>query len=382
MSEADHVSRARVRARQQAQRNGTDSRRPPADQPGGPEPPPPELGIRLSTVKPERVAWLWHGRIPLGKLTILDGDPGLGKSVLTMDIAARVSAGEPMPFDAQGEPGEGRKPAGVVLLTAEDGLADTVYPRLEAAGADLERIIALETVPGDPPRPPRLPDDIHWLAKVVKQAQAELVVIDPLMAFLGEKVNAHHDQDVRRALHPLAKMAEKTGAAVVVVRHLNKATGGNPLYRGGGSIGIIGAARSGMLLARDPDDPDRRILASTKCNLARLPSSLIYSIESVENGAIRVCWIGESTHSAESLLAAPVDAEDRGAVQDAVDVLRSLLAAGQQPCDSVKAQARGAGISNRTLHRAKAILGVCSRRIGFGNAGVWFWGLPESAGVP
>jgi hypothetical protein len=365
-----------------SKRNGTGPRRPTADQPGGPEPPPPELGIRLSTVKPERVAWLWPGRIPLGKLTILDGDPGLGKSVLTMDIAARVSAGEPMPFDAQGEPGEGRKPAGVVLLTAEDGLADTICPRLEAAGADLDSITALNFLPGDPPRPPVLPDNVNWIAKAVEQVKAKLIVIDPLMAFLGGNVNAHRDQDVRRALHPLAKMAEQTGAAILVVRHLNKSMGGSPLYRGGGSIGIIGAARSGLLVARDPDDPDRRVLASTKCNLARLPPSLSYSIEPHENGAIRICWIGESSHAADGLLAAPVDAEDRGAVQGAVDVLRSILSNGQQPCASVKAQASAAGIRSRTLQRAKDVLHVCSRRIGFGDAGVWYWGLPESAGVP
>jgi hypothetical protein len=139
MSESDFVKRARETARQHARRNSSGSRRHAADPSGAPEPP--ELGIWLSDVQPERVDWVWPGRIPLGKLTIIDGDPGRGKSTLTLDIAARVSTGRPMPFEELVRPGEPRTPAGVVLLTAEDGLPDTVKPRLAAAGADMERMI-------------------------------------------------------------------------------------------------------------------------------------------------------------------------------------------------------------------------------------------------
>jgi hypothetical protein len=340
-----------------------------------PHAPDEELGILLSTVQPERVEWLWPGRIPLGKLTIIDGDPGLGKSVLTLDLAARVSRGLAMPDGSPGRQG------GVVLLSAEDGLADTIRPRLDAAGADCERILALDSVlaeggQGEERRLPVLPLDVSYLAAAVKRVGALLVVVDPLTAFLGAEVNAHRDTDIRRALFQLVRLAEETGAAVVVIRHLNKLAGNNPLYRGGGSIGIIGAARSGLLVAKDPDNPNRRILAGTKSNLAKLPSSLAFDLTPADNGALRIGWMGESAQTAESLLAVPKDGEERGAVCDAVEVLRTILSAGQRKADDVRREARKAGISERTLARAKSALGVKSRLVGFGRDGEWSWYLP------
>jgi hypothetical protein len=288
-----------------------------------------------------------------------------------MDLAARVAAGLAMP---DGTPCEA---AGVVVLNAEDGLDDTVLPRLLAAGGDPERVLMLNTVPdGQSERLIAIPHDLLYLKMAVAHMRARLVVIDPIMAFLGGEVNSHRDQDCRRALHPLAKLAEETGAAVLVVRHLNKMTGGNPLYRGGGSIGIIGAARSGLLVAKDPDNPDRRVLASTKCNLAKLPASLLFDLTLSPEGALRVGWMGESTHTAESLLAAPRDDEDRDAVQEAVGVLRTILENGPMPVADVKKDARKAGVFERTLLRAKAILGVKSRKLGFTGTGVWQWSLP------
>jgi hypothetical protein len=340
-------------------------------------PEPDDQGTLLSNVQPERVRWLWPGRIPFGKLTILDGDPGLGKSVLTIDLAARVSRGWSMPGEER-EPGDdGREPAGVVILSAEDGLDDTIRPRLDAAGADCERVLALDKIADSQgPRLPVVPDDCGHILEAIRRMKAKLVIIDPLTAYLAAQTNSHRDQDIRRALHPLAILAQQTGAAVLVVRHLNKATGGNPLYRGGGSIGIIGAARSGLLVARDPDNPDRRVLASTKCNLAKLPPSLSFDLSTAENGALRVGWIGACAHTAESLLAAPRDDEDRDAVQEAVEVIRAILEGGPVPSDDAKKEARKAGIAERTLYRAKAILGVKSRKVSFSGKGVWQWSLP------
>ena len=334
-------------------------------------------GILLSTVRPERVEWLWPGRIPRGKVTILDGDPGLGKSVLTMDLAARVTRGLPMPLENR-EPGQDSEPAAVILLNAEDSLDDTVVPRLMAAGADLDRVLALPTLKdGERERPPCLPEDIPQLRLCIKRMNAALVIIDPLMAYLAGTVKVHHDHDVRRALHPLAMMASETGAAVVVIRHLNKGAGGNPLYRGGGSIGIIGAARSGLIVAKDPDNSDRRVLASTKCNLAKLPPSLTYALDVDSEGRLRVGWMGDSVHTAESLLAVPMDDEDRDATQEAVNVLRAILETGPVPSDDAKKEARRAGVADRTLARAKVILGVKSRKVGFTGKGVWQWSLPS-----
>jgi hypothetical protein len=206
---------------------------------------------------------------------------------------------------------------------------------------------------------------------------AALVVIDPLMAYLGPDVNAHRDGDCRRALQPLADVASETGAAVVVIRHLNKTTGGNPLYRGGGSIGIIGAARSGLLVGRDPENPDRRILASTKANLARTPVSLAYGLEVGPMGGLRVGWIGETSHTAEALLAARPDAEERDAIQEAIDALKAILESGPRFANEVKKEARLAGVFERTLLRAKVICGVKSRKQGF--SGKWEWIMPDLA---
>jgi hypothetical protein len=334
-----------------------------------------ELGTLLSTVYPSDIDWLWLGRIPLGKLTVIDGDPGLGKSVLSLDLAARVSTGQAMP---DGSPG---KQGGVVLLSAEDGLDDTIRPRLDAAGAAVNRVLALDRVPADTgqgKRLPALPYDAPYLRAAVERMGAVLVIVDPLTAYLGERVNAHRDGDCRRALFPLAELAQESGAAVVVIRHLNKGGGTNPLYRGGGSIGIIGAARSGLLVARDPDNSDRRILAATKCNLARLPPSLAYDLSTDDNGALRIGWIGESPHSAERLLASAANDEERDAVAEAVEVLRAILATGPVPAEDVKKEAREAGVAEKTLLRAKAVVGVTSRKVGFTGKGIWQWSLNET----
>ena len=209
----------------------------------------PESGILASDVEPEKVCWFWQRRMPLGKLTVLDGDPGAGKSTICLDVAARASTGRAMPDGTPGVEG------GAVILSAEDGAADTIVPRLGLAGADLTRILLLQNLEtNEGPRPVILPDDLDEVRVAIHRVGAVLVVVDPLMAMLTGAVDAHRDQDVRRALLPLANLAEETGVAIVVVRHLIKGMGSNPLYRGGGSIGIIGAARSGLLVMLDPED--------------------------------------------------------------------------------------------------------------------------------
>ena len=170
---------------------------------------PEEIGKFLSGIEPEEVSWLWPSWLALGKLALVDGDPGLGKSAMTLDLAARVSAGKAFPDGAECEP------AGVVLLSAEDGLADTIRPRLDAAGADTSRILALATVPDENghDRLLSIPEDLPLIEKGIRRVGARLVVVDPLMAFLSGDTNSHRDQDVRRALAPLAGLAERTGAA-------------------------------------------------------------------------------------------------------------------------------------------------------------------------
>ncbi|MBI5197931.1 MAG: AAA family ATPase [Nitrospirae bacterium] len=331
--------------------------------------------IRLETVRPEKVTWLWPGRVPLSKITLLDGDPGLGKSTVTLDLAARVSTSSYMPDGTPGVYG------GVVLLTLEDGLGDTVRPRLEAAGADLSRIVALQGVPDREGRL-RLPtlDDTEAITSACRQVAARLVVIDPLMGYLSGRTDSHRDQDIRTALGPLAKMAEEVGVAVLVVRHLNKSGSGQSIYRGGGSIGIIGAARSALLIAKDPQDENRRVLAGIKNNLAPMPESLVFHIDGTD-GASRIVWGGASTHTADSLLAIPVSPEERSALDEAQDFLRDLLSDGPVEVKEIQKQIRGAGIAERTLHRAKKVLGVHARKQGY-KPSVWVWFLEDGQDYP
>ena len=321
---------------------------------------PEEIGKLLSGVEPEEVSWLWPSWLALGKLALVDGDPGLGKSAMTLDLAARVSSGKAFPDGAECEP------AGVVLLSAEDGLADTIRPRLDAAGADTSKILALATVPDEDghDRLLSIPEDLALIEKGIRRVGARLVVVDPLMAFLSGETNSHRDQDVRRALAPLAGLAERTGAAVLVVRHLNKAAANNPLYRGGGSIGIIGAARMAFVVGKDPQDENRRVLASTKNNLAMPPQSLMFGLEEAESGSVRVNWLGQSEVSAKDLLATPQDQEHADARSEAVEFLNEVLADGPVAASQVKEEAEDAGISERTLARAKKTLGVMSYREG------------------
>lgn len=342
--------------------------------------PTPVLGVRLvriADVTRERVEWCWLHRMPYGKLTVVEGDPGLGKSTLLLDVAARLTTGRPMPgTDLEHEP------AGVVILTAEDGLGDTVRPRLEAAGADLTRVAALTAVmEGSVERMPLLPEDLAHVEQAAMDMRAALVFVDPLMAYLSADVNSHRDQDVRRALAPAAAMAERTGAAVVVIRHLNKSSGASALYRGGGSIGITGAARSVLLVAPDPEDEERCILAVSKSNLAPIPPALAYQLVSDPAfDCARVDWHGPTDHRAADLLSAPQTDETRGAMAEAADFLRDLLGSGPMTAADAERERRQAGISEATLRRARQALGVVSEREGgIGSAGRWVWRLEAKA---
>lgn len=335
----------------------------------------PEI-VTISDVVPEKVSWLWPGRIPRGKLTVLDGDPGLGKSTITLDLGACISMGRPLP-----DSHESREPEGVVVLSAEDGLADTIRPRLEAAGADLSKVAAIKGIlDGGEHRPLGIPGDVTHIETAITKVNAALVIIDPLMAFLSGTVNSHRDQDIRRALHTLSDLAERTGAAILIIRHLNKAPGASPLYRGGGSIGIIGAARSGLVVGKDPEDESRRVLAVTKSNLGAEPPSLAYTIENDPLFNVsRIRWHGVVNLSANQILPTGDGGQDTGALAEAKAVLKDILAQGPMPSRWVKKQAKEAGIADRTLDRAKQVLGVRSDKSGgIGGAdSCWKWSLPE-----
>lgn len=336
--------------------------------------------VNLADVERERVEWLWSGYLARGKLHIVDGDPGLGKSSVTLDLAARVTTGKPWP-DGQ----HGCTPAGVVLLSAEDGLGDTIRPRLDAAGADVARVVAVTAIPYRDEesgqtyeRMPALPGDIRHIRLAVETVGAAVLIVDPLMAYLGGDVNSHRDQDVRRALAPLAAMADELGVAVVLVRHNSKSAGNNAIYRGGGSIGIIGAARLAFTFGRDPGDEARVIIACTKANITAIPPSLAYRLcDSPEYGCARIEWDDSPVNitAADLLHASQESADDRADRNDAADWIRSYLADNGGEAEAVDVFKAGdkAGFAKHTLQRARRRAGVDANKAGF-SAG-WTWTL-------
>ena len=334
--------------------------------------------VRLADVEPETVEWLWPGRIPLGKVTLLEGDPDEGKSCVAIDLAARVTRGLAMPMPNTCDPDPARDPAGVVYVTAEDGLADTIRPRLDAAEGDPGRVLAfsLEALPQIDEA------GLQTIENAIRACDARLVVLDPLNAFLSERVDTYKDHHIRRALAPLAALAARTGVAVLVIRHLNKSGGQNAKYRGGGSIGIFGAARSALLAAPDPDDPSRKVLALNKHNLSGDVPALGYELLQVDLPApgdkpittVRVRWLGPTRYTPQDLLAEQAGEEDRSALDEAMEAIRAIVAKGPVLVKDARATLRAAGVSDRTADRARTRLGVRARPTGY--RGAWEWHPP------
>ena len=328
--------------------------------------------IRLSEVEPEEISWLWPGYIPYGKLTILGGDPGLGKSWVTLDLGARVTVGAETPD------GNERIDVGaVVLLTAEDGLADTVRPRIDAQGGNAELVSVMKGVVDAEGHEhhPSLLKDIEHLEYMVVSTQARLVIVDPLNAYTGN-TNGYVDTQIRQVLTPLSKMAERTGAAVLLVMHLNQDTSLPALYRFQGSIGYLGAVRSAMVVARDTQDPEKRVMALVKSNLTRSMPAFAFTIG---GDPPALSWIGEvDTDITELLAAGP--AGNTSKRDEATAFLKSCLSLGPVPAHDVLSQATTADISEKTLRRAADVIGVEKSHAGEPGqqgGGYWLWQLPE-----
>jgi hypothetical protein len=339
--------------------------------------------VRLADVTPERVDWQWKGRLPRGKIVTLDGDPGVGKSTLAVEWAARVSTGCPWPD------GAGNRVGSVLLLSAEDGLADTIRPRLDAAGGDPAKVYALTEIRCEPQghhqirsRPVTLSDLVE-IEDAVKRTGAVLVIVDVLMAFLPGKVDSHRDQDVRGVMSGLAAMAERRGCCVLLLRHLNKSTGGPAMYRGGGSIGIIGAARVGLVAAHSPEDEGRLILAGIKSNLAVMPEALAYQlVDSAEHGCARVEWLGPAAHTAAALLGGPRGQGRRPERDPGLDFLTRFLTerGGEAKSEEVFAAGNSEGHSTRTLQRAMGgAANIEAVRRGYQAPTVWRLTNPAAA---
>lgn len=322
--------------------------------------------IHLSDIAAEPIKWLWPGRIPCGKLTLLIGDPGLGKSLLTLDMVARVSR-------AGAWPDGGRAPLGhVILLSAEDGVADTIRPRVDTLGGNAARAWVLSAVKHEnAERPFSLAADLPALEQAMAQTGAVLVVIDPLSAYLGEN-DSYKDSEVRGLLAPLATLAEQTGIAVLGVMHLGKDAQRRAIHRALGSVAFVAAARVVLAVAKDPDNESHRLLLPIKNNLTAPPAVLAFSLPGG-----RLEWEPQPVAGVDADTILGQVPEDREERRDADEFLRELLKDGGVRAADVLRAARENGIPERTLYRAKRRLGIKARHEGQpGKRGAWYWFLP------
>lgn len=306
--------------------------------------------IQMSSVQAEEVKWLWPPYVPLGKLTIVQGDPGEGKTTLVLAVIASLTCGEALPECAEAPP------MTVIYQTAEDGLADTIKPRLEAMGADCSRVFVIdESRKGLSMLDERLEKAIH-------ETGARLVVLDPMQAYLGSDVDMHRANEIRPILKRVAAMAEQNNCAVILVGHMNKAQGLKAGYRGLGSIDFRAAARSVLLVGRTKDDPTVRIMAQDKNSLAPEGRSMSFAL-----GEDGFRWLGCVDATVDDVLCGMARAESKTTQME--NALRELLEDGDGiPSDELAAYAESLGISERTLKIAKKNLGVASERRG----GRWF----------
>ena len=330
---------------------------------------------RLADIEPEAIRWLWQGRLPMGKLCMIVGDPGLGKSMATLAIAATVTRGSAWPVN-----GEGVAPQGdVVLISCEDDPGDTIRPRLDAAGADCRRVHILDGLDdtddaGRTYRRPWTMGDIDALDRLIASLlECRLIVIDPLSAYLGG-TDTHRNSDVRAMLAPLSDLAARHGVTVLCVSHLNKGAG-QAMYRTTGSLAFTAAARSVYAVAKDEADPGRRLILPVKANLAPNKTGCAYRIGTTAEGVPRIEWEPEPVEAdIDEILAAGSgagrpDTERR----EAKDWLREALSEGPVAVHDLQDDAEAAGMAWRTIKRAKEDLNVKSERIGT----VWQWRLQE-----
>ena len=306
-----------------------------------PEAPPVPM-LRMADVELTAVDWLWFPYIPFGKLTIIQGNPGEGKTYFAMRLAAACTNRKPLPNMPTLEP------FNVIYQTAEDGLGDTVKPRLLEAEADLEKVLVID----DRDAPLTLTDE--RLARAIRENSARLVIIDPVQAFLGADVDMNRANEVRPILRSLGDAAQATGCAIVLIGHLNKAAGTQSAYRGLGSIDITAAVRSLLFIGKLKDSPTTRVLVHEKSSLAPPGQSLAFSLGD-EKGFV---WIGAYDITADELLAGTDTTRAENKTAQAETLILELLADGRRiPSAELEKAVNDRGISSRTLRTAKSRIG-------------------------
>lgn len=311
--------------------------------------------IKMSSVDVEEIKWIWYPFIPYGKVTIIQGDPGEGKTTFILALIALLTKGEPLP-----EEETATEPINVIYQTAEDGLGDTIKPRLLSAGADCDRVLVIDE------NEVELTLSDERLEIAITKTNAKLIVLDPLQAYLGEAVDMHRANEIRPIMKRLALLAERTGCAVILVGHMNKMQGGKSSYRGLGSIDFRAAARSVLVVGRVRDEPTLRIVAHDKSSLAPEGKSIAFEL----NPETGFQWKGYCDTSVDELLAGTGTVKSKTAIME--DELKILL---QEPitAEDVQKRASELGISLRTLMTAKRNLSILSEKVG----DKWFWKLPN-----
>lgn len=310
--------------------------------------------IQMSDIETEEVSWLWYPFIPYGKLTIVQGDPGDGKTTLVLNIAARLSQGDPMDDGMRCD-----EPINIIYQTAEDGLADTVKPRLENAGADCSRIMVID----ESDKSLSMADE--RLEEALQKTNAKLLILDPIQAYLGGGMDMNRANEARDMTKRLGALAEKYKCAIVLIGHMNKAAGNKAAYRGMGSIDFYAVARSVLLVGRIEEEPNKRAVVQIKNNLAAFGHAKAFELS---EGVFD--WIGDYEITADEVLGGIAPKANKQ--ERAKALLRELAEAhDMMPSSEIYDLAREEGISQRTLENAKKELNIFAKKIG----DAWYWKL-------
>lgn len=323
-------------------------------------------------VETKPVRWVWKYRIARDMLNGVGGHGGTAKTTAMLDVLSRVTTGQPMP----GEDEALLPPTDVLIVSAEDTAERVLVPRLKQAGADLSRvhIVPMSELPS-------FPDDTTALEKTIQHHSAAMVLVDPWSAMLSGGINSHRDSDLRRALSPLAGAAERTGAAVVLIAHLNKDQSHIPLHRLSGSVGFGAAMRMALLAAEHPDEPGTFVLAQLKANIAPPVPAWTYTLKTDPSGEVTYVAWGKQLDIDTVALVAPRNPEKRLAIDDAADFLDEALRDGEREAAALREEAEAEGLAWRTVRRASERRRVQHSKRGVGAEGKWYWSLPEDPGA-